>query len=186
MGWPLRVTVNISSRQLQGNELVETTAEALEQSGLPADSLVLEITEGVLVEETQKTTAYLTALKALGVHLAIDDFGTGYSALSYLRRYPFSTLKIDKTFVQSLEDDPEEEVLVTTIIAMGHNLGLEIVAEGVETTGQLDFLLSQKCDLLQGFHFSRPVPADSFYELVTEGSEHIEPFRCVAAIAEAV
>ena len=140
--------------------------EALERSGLPARSLVLEITETAMMHETDATIDKLLALKALGVRLAVDDFGTGYSSLSYLQRFPVDILKIDRSFVAAIEDNAENSSLAPAIVSLAHTLRLDAVAEGVETVGQADALAGLGCDLAQGFYFSRPVDASAVAKLL--------------------
>ena len=123
----------------------------------------------------------MQALRSLGVKLSIDDFGTGYSSLTYLKRFPFDVLKIDRSFVKDLPGDPNNAALTSAIIAMGHSLHLELVAEGVETWEQVDFLVAQRCFIAQGFLFAKPVPAAEFARLVQSGSTAREPARSVAS-----
>ncbi|MCU7844391.1 MAG: EAL domain-containing protein [Candidatus Thiodiazotropha sp. (ex Monitilora ramsayi)] len=155
----LTIAVNLSSRQRELGFDASYLQEVLNETGLPADSITLEITESLLMRDTEETVDWLGSLKRLGVKLSVDDFGTGYSSLSYLKRFPVNVLKIDRSFVHDLPDDPESVSLVNTIIAMAKSLKLGLVAEGVENQEQVDFLLSAGCDLLQGFHFGRPMPA---------------------------
>ncbi|TAN76352.1 MAG: EAL domain-containing protein, partial [Magnetospirillum sp.] len=154
----LRVAVNVSPRQLQGNVFGEWVRRQLDETGLSPDHLELEITESVLMDDSPETGLTLRKLCDLGVRLSIDDFGTGYSSLGYLQRYPFDTLKIDRSFVVGAISDPNTARLVETIVTMAHGLGLETVAEGVETAEQLDFLRACDCDLVQGFLLGRPMP----------------------------
>jgi diguanylate cyclase (GGDEF)-like protein len=158
---PVRVVVNLSSRQLR-RELTSTVSRILQTTGLEARSLGLELTESVLVNHRKEGAEVLHALRAMGLHLSVDDFGTGYSSFSYLKHFPLDTLKIDRSFVREITSDPDDAAITTAIIAMGHALGLKVVAEGVETAGQQALLRRQGCDELQGYHFSRPVPADRF------------------------
>jgi diguanylate cyclase (GGDEF)-like protein/PAS domain S-box-containing protein len=153
------VEVNLSARQIDDSRIVRTVEEILTRTGLPAEYLTLEITESALMEDAASAIEILRALKAIGVQLAIDDFGTGYSSLSYLQRFPLDVLKIDQSFVETLGVDAGGDEIVSAVIDLAHALGLQVVAEGVETTGQLQILRSLGCDLAQGFLFSRPLPA---------------------------
>lgn len=152
--------INISARQLQDEDLIDDLKAALAASQLEASALVLEITEGTLVQDAPATINRLVALKTLGFHLAIDDFGTGYSSLSYLQRFPFDILKVDRSFVAVRQPDVETSSLVGAIVALSRALGLQTVAEGIEGVGQLDWLRELDCDLGQGFHFARPMAAE--------------------------
>ena len=154
----VRVCVNVSPRQFQDPGFMDDVRLALTQSGLPAANLELEITEGLLLAERGEVDILLRSLGEMGVHLSIDDFGTGYSSLSYLERYPFDTLKIDRSFMVGMLERQERKVLVETIVAMASGLGLDVIAEGVETREQLAHLSAIGCDIAQGFLFSRPVP----------------------------
>ncbi len=156
------VAVNLSGHQIKRAGFVEEIARVLEETGLPPALLELEITESVLMEQARETLATLNQLKELGVGLAIDDFGTGYSSLSYLKRFPVDTLKIDRSFINDADRNPDDAAIVTGIIALAHSLRLNVVAEGVETRGQLDFLADAGCDHIQGYLLSRPLPADEF------------------------
>jgi diguanylate cyclase (GGDEF)-like protein len=164
---PLGVAVNLSAGQLRPG-LVETVAEALGESGLAARCLTLEITESLLMDESAKSLGYLTELKALGVRLAIDDFGTGYSSLGRLRSLPIDELKIDRSFVADIAPGATGGPLVTAVAAMARALGLEVVAEGVETFEQLRFLLGRGCDAVQGYLVGRPVPASTIRRLLAD------------------
>lgn len=161
-----RIEVNISYRQFLEGRPVDLVSRVLEQSGLPPDRLGLEITETLLIEDDPATVEALGGLSELGVHLSLDDFGKGYSALGYLKRFPFHTLKIDRVFVRDIPGNPADAALATAIIGMGHGLGLTVVGEGVETEEQLRFLVSRGCDILQGFYFSRPLPAEELEALL--------------------
>ena len=157
----LRVAVNVSPRQLQSGAFGDWVKRQLVESGLSPDQLELEITESVLMDDSPETGQTLRKLCDLGVRLSIDDFGTGYSSLGYLQRYPFDTLKIDRSFLIGAVVDRNTARLVETIVTMAHSLGLETVAEGVETAEQLDFLRGCDCDLVQGFLLGRPMtPGD--------------------------
>jgi diguanylate cyclase (GGDEF)-like protein/PAS domain S-box-containing protein len=163
----LRLAVNISSRNLKaGGDLVKTVKSALEKSKFPPECLELEITERMLMEESMETKSVLSGLKGLGVRLSIDDFGTGYSALSYLKEFPFDTIKIDRSFVRGIEKDNKGNTVVKAIITMSHSVGLQVIGEGVETKEQLEVMRSFGCDFIQGFYFSKPLPADQFQEFI--------------------
>lgn len=141
--------------------------EVLSQTGLPADSLELEITENIGLNDDGKVLTRLTALRAMGVHLAFDDFGTGYASLNYLTRYPLSRIKIDQGFVRKIPESRQDAAIVRSIIVMAHNLGLEVVAEGVETPEQAAFLQEEGCDQVQGFLFAKPLPKARFEEFLS-------------------
>jgi diguanylate cyclase (GGDEF)-like protein len=159
----IRVSVNLSSRQLK-RSLIDTVSRALQVSGLEPRYLSLELTESVLVNHHKEGTDALHALRAMGLHLAVDDFGTGYSSFSYLKHFPLDTLKIDRSFIREIAVQPDDAAITTAIIAMGHALGLRVIAEGVETEAHLTLLQKQGCDEIQGYLVGRPVPADRFVE----------------------
>jgi diguanylate cyclase len=163
---PIRVSVNLSPKQLQQADVVRDVADALAGSGLDPALLLLEVTEGVLMEDTDANIATLHRLKAVGVQLAMDDFGTGYSSLSYLRRFPIDIVKIDKSFVDGIADGPEASALARAIITLGRTLRLATVAEGVEHASQFGELRDLGCNLGQGYHFARPLPPDGIGELL--------------------
>jgi diguanylate cyclase (GGDEF)-like protein/PAS domain S-box-containing protein len=156
----LIVAVNLSARQFQQPDLVLTVKAALEETGLPARCLDLEITETNAMQNAEATIATLRELKGLGVRVSIDDFGIGYSSLSYLKRLPIDTLKIDQSFVRDITTDPDDAAIATAVIALAHTLKLRVVAEGVETEEQLAFLTARSCDRMQGYLFSHPLPPD--------------------------
>ncbi len=156
----LVMSVNLSARQFGHPDLVRDVAQALGESGLDPGCLVLEITESAVMEDARSTVGTLGELKALGVGIAVDDFGTGYSSLSYLKRFPVDFLKVDRSFVDDLGEDPEDVVLVSGIVDLAHALGLTVVAEGVETEEQLELLRAMGCNLAQGYHFARPMPGE--------------------------
>jgi len=158
----LNVAVNLAARHFRESGLVTHIEALLALYGLPPDALELELTESTLLGTALQTTDTLHALKRLGIGLAIDDFGTGYSSLGYLKRLPITALKIDQNFVRDLESDLDDRTLAATIVALGHGLGLQVVAEGVETEQQRRILLEQGCDMAQGYLFSRPLPAEDF------------------------
>ncbi len=171
---PLIISVNVSGIQLAQTNLVEKIQHILSDTGLRAESLKLEITESLLVENVDAAAAILRQLKALGIKLSIDDFGTGYSSLSYLHRLPIDTLKIDRSFVNHVDCDPEKIEIIRTIVALAWNLGMDIVAEGVETKKQMFQLQALRCDYGQGYFFSKPLAADAakvleHFELQGEG-----------------
>jgi EAL domain-containing protein (putative c-di-GMP-specific phosphodiesterase class I) len=159
---PMPVSVNISGRHIQRANLVEPVQAALHGFKLDPRLLELELTETVLMHNLSATLPLLQALKDLGVSISVDDFGTGYSSLSYLKRLPIDTLKIDRSFVRELETSTDSAAIVAAIIAMSKSLKLRVVAEGVETQGQMTRLFDQGCQLMQGFLFSPAVPGDDF------------------------
>ncbi|MGB3222246.1 MAG: EAL domain-containing protein [Desulforhopalus sp.] len=168
-GFPLlTMAVNLSPRQFWCPGLIETVTRILGESGLEARYLELEITEGLVMRDVKSAMAMLNELKELGVQLAMDDFGTGYSSLSHLKCFPFDKLKMDISFVREVTSDPGSAAIAKTIIAMAHNLNLRVIAEGVETEAQLSYLKNHGCDEMQGFYFSRPVPAPEVEQLLRE------------------
>ncbi len=156
----LRVAVNLSAQQLRSPELVHAVEALLRRHGLDGADLELEITESVAMENPERAIGQLQALRDLGIQLAIDDFGTGYSSLAYLKRLPIQVLKLDRTFVRDIETDPSDAEISAATLALAHNLGLTVVAEGVETAGQRDYLLRHQCDFMQGYLFSAPLAAE--------------------------
>lgn len=167
-GRELVVAVNVSTEQCKLDGCWENVQQALQQWGLPPEALKLEITERLMMEHTDEVVAMLNRLRAAGVHLAVDDFGTGYSSLSYLKRFPVDLLKIDREFIEGLPDNPDNVALVEAIIAMAHSLDLRVVAEGVETIEQETFLRRAECDMMQGFYYARPMPAETFSEYMRQ------------------
>ncbi|MCY0108351.1 EAL domain-containing protein [Pseudomonas monsensis] len=163
---PIRVSVNTSPIDFRQRDFVEGVEQVLAQTGLGPEWLELEITEGVLMQNVDATMTALARLKALGTRLAIDDFGTGYSSLSYLRRFPIDVLKIDQSFIRGLSDNHNDAALVSAIISLGKTLGLNVIAEGIETAGQLAFLKAHHCEEGQGYFFSKALPADAFARLL--------------------
>jgi EAL domain-containing protein (putative c-di-GMP-specific phosphodiesterase class I) len=155
---PVTVSVNVSPRQFEEKRLVERVAQALRDSALPAGDLELEVTEGLIMRDLAQSVGKMRELKAMGVSLSIDDFGTGYSSLSALKSFPISSLKIDKSFVSELADNPDDQAITLAVIALGHRLNLRVIAEGVETEQQRRFLQDNDCDEMQGYLFSRPLP----------------------------
>lgn len=169
LGATLRMSVNLSGRQFRQESLVNTVTKIIEQTGMDSSLLELEITETVLMEDAETTITRLADLKSMGVHLAIDDFGTGYSSMAYLKRFPVSRLKIDRSFIRDIPRDADDVAITTATIQMAHSLKLEVVAEGVETKAQLQFLLEQGSDMVQGYLFSHPVDAQQMTEMVLTG-----------------
>ncbi len=155
----LAVGVNLSAKQFQQKDLVHDVSRVLEETGLPPGDLILEVSESVAMNDAPLTEKVMRELKSLGVRLSIDDFGTGYSSLSYLKRFPADYLKIDRSFVDGLGRDPEEAAIVSAMVNLSHDLDLKVVAEGIETTEQLDVLREMGCELGQGYHFSEPLDA---------------------------
>ena len=170
---PLHVSVNISVRQLRDSALVDVVGDVLARTGLPASALWLEITESGVMEDPETTLATLRALRRLGVTLCIDDFGTGYSSLSYLRRFPANIVKIDRSFVSGVGEGHDNEAIVRAVVAMAHALGRQVVAEGVETAVQRDWLRALGCDLAQGWLYGAPRPAEA--QLAWMGRTSVEP-----------
>jgi len=153
------VAVNVSAIQMERGTLVEDVRHALSESGIDPDHLELEITESFILNDPEEAARALNELRALGVHLAIDDFGTGYSSLLYLKRLPFDLIKIDQGFVRDMLDDPQDEAIVRSIIALGQSLDLQVLAEGVETLAHAQQLYALGCGLAQGYHYGKPVSA---------------------------
>ena len=172
---PLRMSVNISAIDFRQRDFVANLAAILKHTGLPPNQLELEITESVLMQNVDETVAILQSIKAMGVRLALDDFGTGYSSLSYLRRFPIDVLKIDQSFVRGLGVNSQDEQLISAIIGMGKSLELNIIAEGVETIEQLNFLQAQQCEEGQGFLFSKALPSKDFVQLLQVGCATLMP-----------
>ena len=163
----LTMAVNVSPRQLFKSDFVDMVKAILLETAFPAASLVLELTEGIMLTDSEITTQRLSALKRLGVRLAVDDFGTGYSSMSYLRRLPFDILKIDKLFIDAIAEGPTESAFALAIIRLAQTLGLETVAEGVEQPRQADELRELGCELAQGYWFSQPLDAARMDLLLT-------------------
>jgi EAL domain-containing protein (putative c-di-GMP-specific phosphodiesterase class I) len=163
---PVRMAVNLSARQFADEDLLEDIAAALESTGLRADLLEVELTESMVIQNTERAGRVLGQMKTMGVRLAIDDFGVGYSSLTHLKRFPIDTLKVDRSFIRDLPEDPEDKAITEAIIAMGKSLNLTVVAEGVETREQESFLQDHACDEMQGFLFSKPIAGDAFAELL--------------------
>jgi diguanylate cyclase (GGDEF)-like protein/PAS domain S-box-containing protein len=163
---PISVSVNVSARQFLKQDVVAWVMTTLKATGLPADWLELELTEGLIAQDTEKVIAAVNQLKTVGVKFSIDDFGTGYSSLSYLKNFRVDSLKIDQSFVRNMLTQPDDAAIVRGVISLAHSLKLKVVAEGVETAEQSRFLRLNRCDELQGFYFGRPVPASEFAALL--------------------
>ncbi len=162
----LRIAINISARQMADKGLVQFISDTISKTGLSVDSLELEITESAVMSNQEHAEKVLNELKDQGFHLTMDDFGTGYSSLAYLKRFPFDSVKIDQSFVRGIPQSKDDEAIVEAIIAMAHSLQLKVVAEGVETKEQLDFLRTRGCDQIQGFYFSKPIPSNEVVMLL--------------------
>jgi diguanylate cyclase (GGDEF)-like protein/PAS domain S-box-containing protein len=164
----LRVAVNLSGYQLQHSHLVETVRAILDETGMPGELLEFEITESVIMQNPDYAVEVLNEISSLGIHISIDDFGTGYSSLSHLKRFSVNTLKIDKSFVRDVESNSTDAAIASAIIAMGSSLNLKVIAEGVETEQQMEFLRDNNCDQVQGFLISRPLPADQALKVLRQ------------------
>jgi len=174
----LHVSVNLSPRQCREITFYETFEDTLRTTGADPNAVTLEITENLLMEsDNDDAVTMLHKLRDQGVHLSLDDFGTGYSSLSYLKRFPFDVLKIDRSFVKDVATDPEDKALIEAMIAMAHGLNIKVVGEGAETREQVDFLRSRNCDAVQGYYFSKPIPADQFIDLARNQYLDVTPRR---------
>src|ERR1700704_2930975 len=162
----LRIAINISARQMSDKGLVEFLSETIKKTGLTVESLELEITESAVMSNHEHAEKVLNELKGLGFHLTMDDFGTGYSSLAYLKRFPFDSVKIDQSFVRGIPSSRDDCAIVEAIIAMAHSLELKVVAEGVETQDQSEFLRELGCDQIQGYVFSKPIPSAEIVSLL--------------------
>jgi EAL domain-containing protein (putative c-di-GMP-specific phosphodiesterase class I) len=163
---PVTVSVNVSARQFEEKHLVERIGAALRDTGLPPSGLELEVTESLLMRDMNQAVERMRVLKEMGISLSIDDFGTGYSSLSALKSFPISTLKIDKSFVRDLATSEDDQAIALAVISLGHRLHLRVIAEGVETEEQREFLAANECDEMQGYLFSPPVPAERIAEML--------------------
>jgi EAL domain-containing protein (putative c-di-GMP-specific phosphodiesterase class I) len=161
------MAVNLSAFQFHQRNLVEIVSRIIEHHQLDPEQLEIEITETALMQDPDTALQMLKKLRDLGLSISLDDFGTGYSSLSYLKRFPVNVLKIDKTFVDDLPNDLDNAAIIRAIIAMAERLRLHVVAEGVETREQLEFLHNEGCERVQGYYFQRPVPADNITPLLT-------------------
>jgi len=164
---PMVVSVNVSARQFREKNLVARVASALKESGLDARHLELEVTESLIMQDVELAVATMKDLQGLGVQLSIDDFGTGYSSLSALKTFPVARLKIDKSFISRLPAAENDKAVASAVISLGHNLNLRVIAEGVETEAQAAFLRNVNCDEMQGYLFSKPLPAQRVEELLS-------------------
>ena len=171
----LKMAVNLSPRQLEQGDFCSVVGQILQQTGIPASALELEITEGILMQRSDDNLATLTQLSKMGIQLSLDDFGTGYSSLAYLQRFPVNALKIDQSFVRDIGTDANNTALVTAIIAMANSLHLHVIAEGVETRQQAQFLMAQGCTAAQGFYYSQALPADMLSALLDRHATFGDP-----------
>lgn len=169
---PFMVSINLSGMQFRQSNFEQVVEQIFKQTGVDPARIGLELTESVVMGDAENTIATLNSLKELGVKLSIDDFGTGYSSLSYLQKFPLDTLKVDRSFIKDIGENNDDTAITEAIIAMGHSLGLEIIAEGVETQVQLDFLQARSCEIIQGFFFSRPLPASEIPAFATKHLKH--------------
>jgi EAL domain-containing protein (putative c-di-GMP-specific phosphodiesterase class I) len=169
-GDELEISVNVSGRQLDNDAIVDDIRDALRVSGLEATSLIIEVTETALMRNATATARRLRAIKELGVRIAVDDFGTGYSSLAYLQQFPVDSLKIDRSFTNAITTSPESKALIATLVQLGRDLGLRTLAEGVETTSELDHLRAEHVNEAQGFLLARPLDPDAFETQILEPS----------------
>jgi diguanylate cyclase (GGDEF)-like protein/PAS domain S-box-containing protein len=169
---PVHIAVNLSARQFADEDLVEDVAAVLKSTGLKPELLELELTESMVIQNTERAGRVLNQIKRMGVRLAIDDFGVGYSSLTHLKRFPIDTLKVDRSFIRDLPADEDDKAITEAIIAMGKSLNLTVVAEGVETQEQQSFLQDHDCDEMQGFFFSKPISGDAFAELLRQRKQN--------------
>jgi EAL domain-containing protein (putative c-di-GMP-specific phosphodiesterase class I) len=165
---PLRIAVNLSARQFAHKNLLDDVARIMAETGSPAESLEFELTESLVMQNPEHATQLLHKLKGMGITLAIDDFGTGYSSLSYLKRFPIDCIKVDRSFIKDIPEDADDMAITKGVIALGHSLRLKIVAEGVETAEQQEFLRTNGCDEMQGFLFSKPLAAEDVTKFLTD------------------
>jgi EAL domain-containing protein (putative c-di-GMP-specific phosphodiesterase class I) len=165
----LTMAVNVSAMEFADENFLENVFAILNETGMPPNRLELELTESVLMKRAESAVSILQALRNKGIQVAVDDFGTGYSSLSYLRKFPVDALKIDQSFTRQISSDGEDSVIVKAVIGMAHSLKLRVIAEGVETLDELQFLCAHHCDEAQGYHFSRPLPAQQFATMLQAG-----------------
>lgn len=181
---PLRIAVNLSARQFANDDLCTLVGDVLARTGLPAQCLELEITEGTAMQGAEQTIAIMHRLKALGVKLALDDFGTGYSSLSYLKRFPTDVLKIDQSFVRNITTDPGDAAITRAVVLLARSFGMSVIAEGVETADQLRFIADLGCEQYQGYFFSKPLPAVGAIELLNRQIAALNEMKTVISTAE--
>jgi EAL domain-containing protein (putative c-di-GMP-specific phosphodiesterase class I) len=162
----ISIGVNLSARQFRQKNLLQIIEQSLRVNQLNSLHLELELTESMVMQDPEVTIHILNQLKQLGIRLSLDDFGTGYSSLSYLRRFPIDVLKVDQSFIRDVTTNADDACITSSIISLAHGLQLSVIAEGVETREQLRYLKQQKCDVMQGYYFSRPLPADQFFALM--------------------
>jgi EAL domain-containing protein (putative c-di-GMP-specific phosphodiesterase class I) len=165
----------LSARQFRQHDLAKSVNQALHDARLAPEHLELEVTESIMIQDLQTTITTLHQLHELGIQISIDDFGTGYSSLSYLKRLPISKIKIDQSFIREICTDPDDEAIANAVISLGHGLKMQVIAEGVETLEQLEHLRAQGCDEIQGYYFSRPLPAEDFAQLVKSSLAGVKP-----------
>ncbi|MDO8605924.1 MAG: EAL domain-containing protein [Phaeospirillum sp.] len=170
-----RMAVNVSARQLRQPGLIDTVINIIRQTGVAADDLEFEITESMIIRDTESATHLLDEFRSMGIHIALDDFGTGFSSLSYLRKFPFDIIKIDKSFIDEIMSNPDDVAIISAIVTMGHALKRRIVAEGVETIDQYDLLKQLDVDDIQGFLFSRPMTPEDLAPLLKQGECYPRP-----------
>lgn len=163
-----RCAINVSPKQFQQGDFADQVLATMHKYRVPGPAIELEVTEGLLMNSWPEIDQQIEQLSNAGISLSIDDFGTGYSSISYLRKFPFNTLKIDRSFVHDLVDDNDDSALVLSVIALAKGMGLAIIAEGVETLQQYEFLRDARCSMMQGYLFSRPLPQQEFEQLLYE------------------
>jgi len=180
---PLSMSINITPRQFERAQLADEIRDIMERAGSSPNSIHLEITENITMQDADAAVGRLAQLKTLGIHISIDDFGTGFSSLSRLRRFPVDALKIDRVFISSMTEDRDSLEIVRLIITLAHTMGLQVVAEGTETEAQISKLKSLGCEMVQGFFYSRPVSAASAFELLCRDYGAPKPPAALAACA---
>ncbi|MGK7889668.1 MAG: EAL domain-containing protein, partial [Leptolyngbyaceae cyanobacterium] len=172
---PLIISVNLSGRQFTQPDLVQNIKTILDQTGLEGKYLKLELTESILMDDVDAVIDTLNQMKQLDLQVSIDDFGTGYSSLSYLHRFPINTLKVDRSFVMHIDEMGEDHAIVETIITLGHHLGMDVIAEGIETAEQAQKLKDLQCEYGQGYFFAKPMPADEIETLLAKETSWLAP-----------